>query len=314
MFRFLSSLLPERKPQKKVEEAHPGGQTLVELFELHRYGGLNEIEPSEEKGASWMPDAQEATLEEKDLPAAPAPSMVASIFRRPPQAAPEPDPEIVENEKGVRFKRIPLSDFIANDPMMKDLNPYLKMQPVAKRPDEYTLFRTLARKHDFDVEEPEIDKVLKGWEKGYADYIEGARIFVSYEDQFPGFRRLIIAGGNPSQRSKSLSIIAVNNDGALINKMLKPVNHEVTPLKSVAEALEVIYKGHPDWQITYGRGDIELNRHTNAARAMAQEGLDFLKPGQFTMMIGRTPAHRRVFDGKMRHQICLLYTSPSPRD
>jgi len=307
MFRFLSSLLPERKPQKEAEEAHPGGQTLVEAFEMYRYGGLNEAEPSEEKpseeeGAPWTPDTEVATLEEKVLPATPSPSMAASLFRRAPRAEPEREPEIVESEKGVRFKRIPVSDFIANDPMMKDLNPFLKMEPVAKSPEEYTLFRTLAGKHDFDLADPEIDEVLKGWEKGYADYIEDARIFVSYKDQFPGFRRLIIAGDNLSRRSKALSVIAVDNDGALINKMLKPVNQDVAPLKSVAEALEVIYNGHPDWQISFGRNDIELNRHTNAARAMAQEGLEFLKPGRSALTIGRTLAHRRLIDGKMHYQ------------
>lgn len=300
MFKFLTSLLPERKPQKEAEEAHPGGQTLIEIFEMHRYGGPNKVEPSEVEGAPWMPDAEEATLEEKALPAAPVPSVAASIFRRAHQAAQEP--EIVESEKGVRFKRIPVSDFIANDPMMKDLNPFLKMEPVAKRPEEYTLFRTLAQKHNLDLDNLKLNEVIQNWEKGYANYIKDSRIFVSYKDQLPGFRRLIIAGDNFSQHHNVLSVIAVNNYGALINRTLSPANREVAPIKTVAEALEVIYKGHPDWIIGHGMDSVELNRHSSGARAMAQNGLEFLLPGQFKMMIGATPAHRRVADGKMRQQ------------
>jgi len=318
MFRFLSSLLPGSKPSITAEEAHPAGETTAVPFEVHPYGGRMQTQDDIEREnaipdddlvfeavpaveADALESVAEITPQEKSSPVAAVPSMAASIFRRAPQAPPEP--EIVESEKGVRFKRIPVSDFIANDPMMKDLNPFLKMEPVAKRPEEYTLFRTLAEKHNLDLDDPKLDEVLRDWEKGYADYIEDARIFVSYKDQFPGFRRLIIAGDNLSRHHNALSVIAVNNDGALINKRLMPAHREVASLKSVAETLEVIYKGHPDWLVEHGRGDIELNRHTNNARAMAQEGLEFLKSGQLTMMVGRTPAHRRVFDGKMRHQV-----------
>ena len=301
MFRFLSSFFPSKAPIKEVEEAHPAGETLVELFEFYRYGGSNEVEPAEEEGAPWMPEADETAPQETVPSAAAVPSMAASLFRRAPQA--ESEPEIVESEKGVRFKRIPVSDFIANDPMMKDLNPFLKMQPEAKRPEEYTLFRTLAQKHSLDLDNPKLKELMEDWEKGYAEYIEDARIFVSYKDQFPGFRRLIIAGDNLSLHSKALSVIAVDDDGALINKMLKSVNQEVAPLKSVAEALEVIYKGHPDWQISHGRGDIELNRHSNSARAMALEGLEFLKSGGLYSMMGVDRTSRRVIDDKLRHQV-----------
>lgn len=36
MFRFLSSFFPSKAPIKEVEEAHPAGETLVELFEFYR--------------------------------------------------------------------------------------------------------------------------------------------------------------------------------------------------------------------------------------------------------------------------------------
>jgi len=301
MFRFLSSLLPSKAPIKEVEEAHPGGETLVELFEFYRYGGSNEVEPAEEEGAPWVPEADETAPQETVPPAAAVPSMAASLFRRAPQT--DPEPEIVESEKGVRFKRIPVSDFIANDPLMKDLNPFLKMEPVAKRPEEYTLFRTLAKKHKLELEKPKLKELMEDWEKGYAEYIEAARIFVSYKDQFPGFRRLIIARDDSSRHNKALSVIAVNADGALISRTLVPNNRDVAPLRTVAEALEVIYKGHPDWQISHGRGDIELNRHSNSARAMALEGLEFLKSDGLYSMLGVDRTSRRVIDDKLRHQV-----------
>jgi hypothetical protein len=313
MFRFLTSLLPEFKPRIDADEAHPAGQTMAVPFEVHPYGGRmqsqDDSDPDdmisdndlvfEDDVDPLMPDPDEATPQNKVSPASEATSMAASLFRKVPQA----EPKIVESEKGVRFKSIPVSDFIANDPMIKDLNPFLKMQPEAKRPEEYTLFRTLAQKHKLDLEEPKLKGLMEYWEKGYAEYIKHSRIFVSYENQFPGFRRLIISGDNLSSKRNAIPIIAVNADGALISKTLMPNNRDVAPLKTVAEVLEVIYKGHPDWQISHGRGDIELNRHSNSARATALEGLEFLKSGGLYSMLGVDRTSRRVIDDKLRPQI-----------
>jgi len=202
----------------------------------------------------------------------------------------EADP--TRSQTGVDFDTIPLRPFIANDPDMQALNPLLKMKPRTKESADYSIFRTVLEKAGFDLREMRIRDALERAQKGYAQYLDQSRVFVSYADQVPGYRRVVLLGPDLVKAPRNrIGFAGVTDDGRLVSGMITPGDRNEQSLQSVAEALEVIRVGREGWQVENAPLQFDLNRHCKSSRAMTDHGLEKVR-GPLSSLRG--PARHKI--------------------
>lgn len=188
-------------------------------------------------------------------------------------------PEVAEVAEAAEvlpdFEEIPLSDFIRDDPAMQALHPKLKMKPRRKDPSEYSIFRTVFGAAGNDLNDKSVKRKIEDIEGEYANFVAGSRIFVSYKDAVPGYRRVVFLGPEIlSIKSNSLGFIGVTDDGQLKSGAIKPKSRNSEPLQSVADALEVVRVGRKGWEIFDTYIDFNLNPHTKSFRSILDGGLE----------------------------------------
>lgn len=183
-----------------------------------------------------------------------------------------------QSKTGVDFEEVPLSPFIEADPDMQALNPLLKMRPTTKDPKDLTIFETMLLNAGHDVEEDRFRDAIIEAQKEYAKYLSESRVFVSYKDQIPGYRRVVLLGPKICrQTSNRVGVIAVDDEGRLTKGIIAPEDRKSGPLQSVAEVIEVLRVGKEGWKLEADQFfDFDFNRHSIDFRQTAVAGLSLI--------------------------------------
>lgn len=220
-----------------------------------------------------------------------APGIVQEAATVAPEAAavePAAEGQAVENDATdghqLAFEEVEISEQMRADPFLMGLNPKLRMRPIPRPVSDYTIFETIARKSDNFPPYPEEDdtdwharrkrevhKGLEAAQRNYADYLQTSRVFISEENQVPGFRRLCLLGpAHFNLPDTSAVVLGVRDDGTPIASRIAPEgsHNSEAPLPSVAAQLEVLLHGREGWKVVplTAKRDFDLNRHTSAAR------------------------------------------------
>lgn len=142
------------------------------------------------------------------------------------------------------------------DPVVQGLPDKLKMRRLALDPEDYSFIRTLGETYRMN------EDVIRKTQAGYAEHLSKFRLFLSMQDEVPGFSRFAILGPGYSE-DRTYTILGVTRAGMFINASINAERD-----LSVAEVIDQARNSGANFR---AGADFNLNRHSAAARYTATE-------------------------------------------
>ena len=187
------------------------------------------------------------------------------------------------------WNKVPLRDFIRDNPTMQALNPILKMRFETEHTRDYARIRNIISKvlhNDMEAGE-QVEQQLASTMKHIAKLLNEKTVSTCQENHIPGFRTIVfmnldIIPDVYHNNSRKIRMAAVTDDGRLVMNILQG-SKAASRLQSTAEILEVVLSGRTGWEIIPDDGNyplellysFDLNKHSDIS-IKSQNGIGYI--------------------------------------